>query len=87
MEVEHNRLYFYKTRREGSGTIEHDLMTLKVLSIDSKDKKVFCKSRRHYGVSIVGQSGHRKLYFLSFSNLEMGIEYLLKAQNFKQRID
>lgn len=87
MEAEESKVYFYKARREDKETIVHDLMTMHIVSIDSHDRKVLCKSRRHFGVTLVTQQGHRKLYFLSYAMLEAGIEYLLNAQGFGKRID
>ena len=86
MEAEAGAVYFFRIKREEKGTIVHDLSNLHVTSIDSPDKKVLCKSRRHFGMLITSSEGHRKLYFLSYDMMLKGISYLLEAQNFDSRI-
>jgi hypothetical protein len=87
MEADAGRVYFFRAQRSDKGTIEHELANMHVISIDSPDVKVLCKSRRHYGISIATVNGHRKLYFLSFTHLIQGVDYLLRAQNFSKRIE
>ena len=55
MEHEGSLVYFYKSRREDKGTIVHDLQMAHIVSIDSPDRKVLCKSKRHFGVTLVTQ--------------------------------
>jgi len=46
--------------------ITDDLKRSRISSIDSPTKKLLCKNRRHFGLSIVTSVGHRKLYFLTY---------------------
>ena len=79
MEADSKQVYFYRTRIQDRGTIEHDIARMHITSIDSPEKKVLCKSRRHFGFTISNEKGHRKLYTLSYQHLLQGIDYLLRA--------
>jgi len=60
------KIYFFRLNMEEKGVIEHDLATMHITSIDTPDKKVLCKSRRHFGFQVSNENGHRKLYFMTF---------------------
>ena len=64
-----------------------DLRRSRVSSIDSPTKKLLCKNRRHFGLSIVTMNGHRKLYFLTYDQMVKAADYLVEAQKFSKRID
>ena len=70
----------------GAGIVD-DLRRSRISSVDSPTKKLLCKNRRHFGLSIVTVNGHRKLYFLTYEQMLKAAEYLLAAQKFSNRID
>ena len=78
-------IYFYRLRKEDKGTITQNLTNTHITSIDSQEKKVLCKSRRHFGFTLSNEQGHRKLYFMTWQLMLAGVEYVLKAQNFASR--
>jgi len=86
MEADSETLYFYRLRRADKGTIAHGLLNTHITSIDTPEKKVLCKSRRHFGFTLSNEAGHRKLYFMTFNHLNAGVDYVLRAQNFPSRI-
>jgi hypothetical protein len=67
--------------------IVDDLRRSRISSVDSTTKKLLCKSRRHFGLSIVTANGHRKLYFLTYDHMLKAADYLLAAQKYDKRID
>lgn len=67
--------------------ITDDLKRSRISSIDSPTKKLLCKNRRHFGLSIVTSVGHRKLYFLTYEQMVKSVDYILLAQKYKKRID
>jgi len=87
MEVEDATVYFFRGQRSDDGTIVHELQNMHITSIDTPDKKVLCKSKRHYGISLSTTQGHRKLYFLNYELMLQGIDFLLQQQGFTSRLD
>ena len=68
------------------GTISHDLRACSFSSIDTTDGKYLCKKSRHYGLSLSTKQGYRKVYFLSFEHLQIGIDFLVcQGQRFASR--
>ena len=52
MEAEGPTIYFYRLTRGEKGTISQNLPNTHITSIDSAEKKVLCKSRRHFGFTL-----------------------------------
>ena len=86
MNVEETEVYFFRQSKTERGAIVHKLAELHITTIDTADKKVLCKSRRHFGITLATMKGHRRLYFLSHALMLQGIDYLLRAQGFDSRI-
>ena len=71
-----------------SETISHDLRSVRVSSIDSPTQKYLCKSGRHFSLVLHMAEGYRKVYFTTYEQMAIGVEYLLKrGQNLAKRID
>ena len=90
MEASNKQVSFTQGRASTSperGGIVDDLRRSRISSVDSPTKKLLCKNRRHFGLSIVTVNGHRKLYFLTYEQMLKGAEYLLAAQKFSNRIN
>lgn len=90
MEASNKQVSFTQGRASTSperGGIVDDLRRSRISSVDSPTKKLLCKNRRHFGLSIVTVNGHRKLYFLTYEQMLKAAEYLLSAQKFSNRID
>ena len=64
------RFYLYNDERE---LISHDLKNSRVSSIDSPNKKILCQSKRHYGLTLSSEAGIRKLYFLTYEQMQDGV--------------
>ena len=79
MEADGSVVYFYRLRREDKGTISQDLASAHIYSIDSTERKVLCKSRRHFGFTLSGEKGHRKLYFMTYDLMMQAISFVLRA--------
>ena len=61
----------------------HALTQARVTSIDSPERRVLCKSKRHYGINLQELGGwNRKLYFLTYQKMLEGVRYILAAQGF-----
>ena len=86
MDTSETEVFFYRESRTEKGVIVHKLSELHVATIDTADRKVLCRSRRHFGITLSTVNGHRKLYFLSHQLMLDGINYLLRAQGFENRI-
>lgn len=67
--------------------IVDDIRRSRISSIDSLTKKLLCKSRRHFGLSIATKNGHRNLYFLTHDQMLKAADYLLLAQKYTRRIE
>ena len=52
MEADGPTVYFYRLKRTDKGTITQNLTNTHITSIDSAEKKVLCKSRRHFGFTL-----------------------------------
>jgi len=85
MEADGSTVYFYRLKREERGTISQSLSNTHITSIDSAEKKVLCKSRRHFGFTLSNDAGHRKLYFMTYQLMLAGVDYVLRAQHFTSR--
>lgn len=55
MEADGDTLYFYRMKRNEKGSIAHGLLDTHITSVDSAEKKVLCKSKRHYGFTLSNQ--------------------------------
>jgi hypothetical protein len=87
MEAEGPTIYFYRLTRGEKGTISQNLPNTHITSIDSAEKKVLCKSRRHFGFTLSNEQGHRKLYFMTYQLMLAGVDYVLRAQHFESRLE
>ena len=65
MKFESDTVRFYLDK-EGGNFISHDLKNSRVSTIDSPNKKLLCRSKRHYGLNLSSDTGLRKLYFLTY---------------------
>lgn len=86
MDTDDTKVYFFRRSKTEKGAIKHVLSELHITSIDTAEKKVLCKSRRHFGMTLTTVNGHRRLYFLSHQMMLEAIDVLLRAQGFKKRI-
>ena len=73
----------------GESPVAHDLRTCKIRSIDTPNGgKFLCRSNRHHCLVLSAKKSHRKLYFLSFEQMQAGIDFLIcKGQGFASRAD
>ncbi len=85
MESNETTITFYQRLGQEKGSIKHELKTSSITSIDSHERKCLCKSKRHFGALLTNDVGHRKLYFVSIEQMEIAINYILKAQKFSSR--
>ena len=60
-----------------SSVVSYDLKKSRVSSIDSPDEKLLCPSRRHYGLILNSEAGYRKLYFLTYEQMQDGVRRIL----------
>jgi len=67
MEPKNGKIHFFRLSIDEKGTISHSLASMHITSVDSPEKKVLCKSRRHFGFLLSNESGHRKLYFMTYA--------------------
>ena len=66
--------------------MRHDLRSFRVASVDSKDERFLCSSRRHFGLLLQSKIGFRNLYFLTYEHMLSTVELLiLEGQKFKDR--
>ena len=84
MNVEETEVYFFRQSKTERGAIVHKLAELHITTIDTADKKVLCK--RHFGLTLSTAKGHRRLYFFTYAKMIDGLDYLLRAQGFSNRI-
>ncbi len=56
-----------------------------VTSVDCESTKCHDQSRRHYCAVLQANNSHRKLYFISFAQLEATIATILEPQGFTDR--
>ena len=71
-----------------SDAIRHDLRVCSFSSIDTPTGKFICKKSRHYGLTLSTKQGYRKIYFLSYEHLQIGIDFLVcQGQRFTSRED
>ena len=72
---------------DGGSEVAHDLHTCKIRSIDTPNGgKFLCRSNRHHCLILSSKEAHRKLYFLSFEQMQAGIDFLIfKGQGFASR--
>ena len=87
MDTSDTQVFFFRKAKTEKGVLVHELADLHISSIDSPEKKVLCKSRRHFGIQLSTTTGHRKLYFLTHQMMLDGIDYLLRAQGYNKRIN
>ena len=66
MQAENKQASFSQGRLTKDKAIVDDLRRSRISSVDSPARKLLCKNRRHFGLSIVTTNGHRKLYFLTY---------------------
>ena len=66
MEAADGKVCFNMSQRSEIGALVHDLGNMHVSTIDTADKKVVCRSSRHFGCKISTRQGHRNLFFLSY---------------------
>lgn len=66
MQARNGQIHFFKLAIEEKGTITHNLASVHITSVDSPEKKVLCKSRRHFTFLLSDENGHRKLYFMAY---------------------
>ena len=85
MDFESDHVRFYLDK-DGDNFISQDLPSSRVTSIDLPNKKLLCPSKRHYGLTLGSEAGIRKLYFLTYDQMQDGVRRILNAQNFQHRI-
>ena len=67
----------FKLDKGGGKSISHDLEKSRVSSIDSANKKLLCQSKQFYGLSLYSEAGTRKLYFLTYEQMQDGVRRIL----------
>ena len=85
--IQGKNLYLFKKSPKERSTIVIDLNRAHVSSIDTPTLKM-CPNGAHTGFYInFGDKKLRKIYFLSFDQMQECIKAILKAQGFTERVD
>ena len=68
--------------------VSHDLRSCTISSIDSPNGKFLCGSQRHYGLVLTTKQGNRKIYFLSYEQMQAGVDFLVcQGQQFASKAE
>ena len=69
-------------------TIRHDLKSVRVSTIDSKNQRLVCQAKRHFGLYVISKHNYRILYFLTHEEMLAAMDLLIRVgQKFEHRAD
>ena len=85
MEAANGELILFRKSPDEPGVIRHDLAQAMISTLDTQSTKAICAKHKHFSATITEPQGCRKLYFMTYEQLEAATKYVSLVQAFESR--